>query len=137
MCKKALSQGAFFVFTFLISAYVLADRSGTACNLHEFDQIVTVAHIYDGDTFRTDTGEKSGSSVLTHLNSRMVIIPNNHWPKRHTLHCLICLPHRISGSGCILIRTGTTGTNACWRMSISRMEQMCSNIFLNKGLQLI
>jgi endonuclease YncB( thermonuclease family) len=58
--KKALFISAFFISTLCLNLFVpvQANKSIPNCQTKRFDQIVNVIKVYDGDTFKTDTGKK-------------------------------------------------------------------------------
>lgn len=60
ICKKALFISAFFISTLLLNLFVSvqADSLTSNCQSRHFDQVVHVTKVYDGDTFKTDAGEK-------------------------------------------------------------------------------
>lgn len=59
-CKKALIISAFFIASLLLNLFVpaLANSPAPSCHTKQFDQVVNVIKIYDGDTFKTGIGEK-------------------------------------------------------------------------------
>ena len=58
--KKALIISAFFIYSLFINLFssVQANTLTTDCQTRQFDQTAQVIKIYDGDTFKTDKGEK-------------------------------------------------------------------------------